>query len=180
MALGAFGQDENDDLEGEFNRNKTKPKGSKESFWKDVRFGGQFWASFGNPTYIELSPMAFKPINQKLITGLGFSYMYQSFNQGGVKREFNVFGPRALAQYYFLPTLFAHAELEALNLPFYDPMRNEEVREWVASPLIGLGFIQRFGSGIGGLYASLLYNPVFNPDRSPYPNAFVFRMGMIF
>jgi hypothetical protein len=70
-----------------------------------------------------------------------------------------------------------HQETELLNLEVYDFLNDKVKRKNIISPLIGAGYIQRFGD-TGGLFLMALFNLNETTD-SPYSNPII-RVGFNF
>ncbi len=146
-----------------------------------LRYGGSFGAFFGQQTYIELAPKVGYKVNERLVAGLGFNYIYFSVKDYGQKFVSHIYGPTAFAQFALLSGLFAYGEYNAYNVAAYNPLPpyNSE-RVWIGSAPVGLGYYS--GGQIGGVYIAVLYDLINNPS-SPYYNGSVpilFRVGFLF
>jgi hypothetical protein len=153
---------------------------SKSGFdWSKVNGGGNFAFNFGNVNFLEISPVAGYPLNEKLMVGAGVSYI--SFWGQGSNGSFSwsYFGGRLFGRHRLFDQVFAHAELEMLNVPYYLPNGSDVQRKWITSPLVGLGYFFPF-SQRGGIQATLLYNTNYQPAYSPYPSDLIWRMGFFF
>ena len=150
------------------------------SFWKHVRVGGNFGASFGTYTYIQATPIVGYVFNDKLFAGVSGTYIYQSQKLGnGAKISYNIYGVSLMGRYTIYEGLFLNAEYEALNYAYYDYVSNSDRRIWVNSPFIGAGYISSFDN-FRGPYIMALYNLNYNPNTTPYPSPWVIRIGMLF
>lgn len=150
---------------------------SDETFWNRISFGGNMGGWFGNPTFLELSPVATYAFTERFMAGPGITYIYYSERNRSTGYRFTstVYGGRLLSRYLITDNIFAQAELEGLSLP-YAVRTTERRRFWVVSPLIGGGMRAPLGRR-GGVFVTILYNPIYRPDRSPYASPFIFRVG---
>lgn len=160
---------------------ENKKSKAKEDFVEKLQFGGSFGAFFGQQTYVELSPKVGYKVNERLVAGLGFNYIYFSLKDYGQKFVTHIYGPTVFAQYALVSGLFAYGEYNAYNVAAYNPLPpyNSE-RMWIGSAPIGLGYYS--GGEIGGVYIAVLYDLINNPN-SPYYNGSVpilFRVGFLF
>jgi len=154
-------------------RKKEKPAEEKEDIWKKLVFGGGLGLSIGNPTYIDISPIVGYRINEKVTAGIGLNYQYYSYDYGNYLFATNIYGGSVFGRYYFKKDLFAHGEVEYLNLASYN---NPEKRIGVESVLVGGGYMQHF-SAHSGLVAMVLYN-LTQTDYSPYASPLIIRLGV--
>ncbi len=141
-------------------------------------FGGNLGLQFGNQTYIDISPLVGYKITEKFSAGLGITYIYykQRFpNYPQYNYETSIYGGRVFSRYYIIENLFAHTEIEMLNMEVFDVIKYEYKRKNILSPFVGAGYVQRFGQS-SGIYIMLLYNLNDTPD-SPYSNP-VIRIGV--
>jgi hypothetical protein len=147
--------------------------------WSKVNPGGSFALNFGTVNFVELSPLAGYPLNDKLMLGAGITYLaFWGHNQYG-RFSRTIYGGRLFARQMLLDQVFAHAELESLNVPFYLNNSTELQRKWVSSPLVGAGYFFPFAQR-GGFQATLLYIVNRQPAYSPYPSNIIWRMGFFF
>ena len=84
-------------------RNYSQPlrrlDSSEGNFWDNVRFGGNIGLQLGNPINILLSPsMAYLPqadfLDDKLMLGVGASYIYSRVKYADVNYSSNIYGGR--------------------------------------------------------------------------------------
>lgn len=150
----------------------------------------EFWLSFGNSTYIEVSPMLGYHVMDRLVVGLGPHYIYQSVKttpSNPYSYETHVFGIKGFARFalitnaeQFLPInlfndLFVHVEYEGMSLEkniYYN--QGDQGRFLYHGFLIGGGFNQRLG-----MYNSVSFMVLWDLNEtstSPYSNP-VFRIG---
>lgn len=169
-------------LNGEEESPKNIDAQDKPSFRDRLFFGGNFGLQFGSITNIDISPLVGYRITPRFSAGLGITYQYIRYNDfdyntsvygGRVFSRFIVTGPNA-------PTnVFIHAEYEMLNGDVINPNTLLIEKDWVPGAFAGLGFIQ----GIGGRAAfglTVLYNFLYDPERSFYGSPWVVRAGFTF
>ncbi|HNR21109.1 MAG TPA: hypothetical protein PKN75_13850 [Bacteroidia bacterium] len=145
-------------------------------------YGGNLGLQFGTVTYIDISPTIGYKITEKFHAGIGATYIYYSekyplTNGQTYTYKTDIYGGKVFTRYYVLENLFLHHETEVLNLEVYDPLNDKVERKNILSPLLGAGYIQRFGES-SGLYLMVLFNLNETPD-SPYTNPII-RMGLSF
>jgi len=146
---------------------------SQNGFSADRIFtGGDVRVDIGNvETVIELSPIVGYRFTEKLRAGVGLTYIY--YENKNFNFSSNVYGGRLFGQYNIWENLFAHTELELLNLGRYDLAGNSD-RIFVPGVLVGGGYQQSLG-GNSGASVMILYNITQSP-YTPYPNP-VIRIG---
>ncbi|PIE86286.1 MAG: hypothetical protein CSA05_01215 [Bacteroidia bacterium] len=155
-------------------------KEKKQRKWKlneKVFFGGSLGLQFGTYTHIDIAPLIGYRFTPKFSVGGGVSYSY--FRESTTDFQSSIYGASVFSQYVLFQGLFAHVELEGLNLESYsiyvDANNNyyyeSEGRAWVGSYLLGAGFRQPIGERAAINYM-ILWN--LNETRnSPYQNPIV-------
>jgi len=156
--------------------------GAESNFWDNVRFGGNLGLQFGNPTYVLLSPsIAYIPpaeiLDEKLMLGLGVTYIYSKVKYADVNYVSNIYGGRLFARYLVTDNLFAYTEYESLNAPNY--INDNSQRTWVNSFFVGGGYLQSVG-GRGGFSVTVLYNLAWTPNNLIYSSPWNIRFGVMF
>ena len=152
------------------------------NFWDNVRFGGNIGLQLGNPTNILISPsMAYVPqadfLDEKLMIGLGVTYIYSKVKYADVNYSSNIYGGRVFGRYLITDNIFAHLEFESLNAPNYVKVSNS--RTWVNSFFVGGGYQQSIGNR-GGFSVSILYNLAWTPTNIIYSSPWNIRFGVMF
>ena len=151
-----------------------------------LRLGGSFGLGFGTVTNVNLSPMAGLNVTDKLIAGVGATYMW--FHSKRFNVNSNYYGGRAFLMYSVLPMVTLQAEYEGLNVQYYNNVDRRYVRTWIGSPLIGGAYTQPLGGRFTrGVHMTLLYNlryqnqlnPFTGQNISPYSSPFVFRITFL-
>ena len=146
-----------------FSQQKEK---AKEGFtWDKVVIGGNFGASFGQYTFVNVSPNVGYYFAKNLIIGVGGTYIYYDEPFYGSS---NMFGGRVFSNYFLFEHFVLHAEYEVLNMEVYDFYGFSE-RKNIGSLLVGGGLRSALG---GRSFASimLLYNlneSVYSPYSNP-------------
>ncbi len=149
--------------------------------WRDrIIPGGNFGASFGNITFVQLAPLIGYRLTDRASAGLGFNYIYMRVRDQWGTYSSSLYGPRSYGRYMLTPNLFAQGEFEYLNVEAYDPLINDYARRWFSIPLLGGGFMVPFGQR-GGFSFTALYNLNHQPGVPPYGGSpFVIRTGFSF
>lgn len=147
-------------------------------------FGGNFGASFGRWTFVDISPMVGYRVTPRFSVGVGTTYQYQSDRDFDISQS--VYGGRLFSRYTiateFLGTgnLFAHAEYEALfaKLSYGSSTVRSETTLFPAF-FIGGGLAIPIGNR-SAFTISALYNPFYNQDNTLYGNPLQIRVGGFF
>ncbi|MEX2380668.1 MAG: hypothetical protein WD530_07980 [Vicingaceae bacterium] len=145
---------------------KKEKRASKKGFDSDrLRFGGSFGASFGQVTFVELSPTIGYLVKDYWLAGVGGRYMFYEDNHPYFYYKTNIYGGSVFNQFYLLENIILHGEVETLNL---DDRRNIKNRVNVTSVFVGGGYRSMISDRA---FASilLLYN-INESYNSPYTN----------
>ncbi len=138
-------------------------------------YGGNIGGSVSNTgSFVLAQPMVGYKIKPKTILGAGFTYVYQSYNYGGVKFSSNAYGPMLFARQNLLPIIFLHTEWHPINYErFYTYNKSERV--WSNQYFIGGGY------GGDGAQIYVLYNLLYNEKTSFYNvSPWLIRIGFLF
>ncbi len=145
------------------------------SSWRNrIFYGGYAWASFGNLTWVDLSPQVGYMVNERVAVGMGIKYQYREIRS--IRFSDHLFGYQAFGRLNLTRQVFAQGEFENISLTFEDRLERRS-RIWVPGAFLGGGFFQSAGSRMG-FSIMLLYNFLYDPLRSPYPSPWVIRMGV--
>jgi hypothetical protein len=150
---------------------EPKKKESKEATeqkwnWQNFRLGGSFGLSFGNITYIDISPTAgYFVIPNKLQVGVSTKFIY--YNDKFINYNTAIYGGGIYGMYNIWKGVFAQSQFELINKDSYFDI-NKRVN--VPHLLIGGGYMQEVGS-LGNIYISALLN-VLDTDESIYAPTF--------
>lgn len=151
-----------------------------------LRLGGSFGLGFGTVTNINVSPMVGLNLTDKLVSGVGATYMWYYSKRFNVNS--NYYGGRAFLMYSVLPMVTLQAEYEGMNVQYFNNVDRRYVRTWIGSPLIGGAYTQPLGGRFTrAVHMTLLYNlnyqnqlnPYTGQNISPYSNPFVFRVTFL-
>lgn len=156
----------------------------KEPWTDKISYGGNIGATFGTGfSSVLLQPLAFYSITEKTMAGAGFTYIYwsQKYTYAGKTETFsdNVYGLNLFARQVLFDPLFIHAEYNPLNFTFFNYQTLQEERIWQNAFYLGGGLQQRFNDR-GGYYIMLLYDVMWDANRSFYPTPYDIRMGFYF
>jgi len=144
---------------------KSPPK--KSNILDKLDFGGYLGAQFGDIIMVEISPLAIYHINERLHSGLGFTYQYYKDNY--YNYQSSAYGLTLLARYFVWRDLFAHMEYDPIYITdSYYSIDNNGL--WVHDFLIGGGYRQWMGDkaymtimilfNVNEVPASLYRNPI--------------------
>ena len=153
----------------------------KERFWDRVTIGGNIGLQFGTQTNILLSPAIgyipkSKYLKDRLMVGVGITYMYSRARYYGSTYESNIYGGRTFIRYIVFQNFFAYVEDEFLNAPLLTLTGNE--RQWVNSVFLGGGYLLQLTKK-GGIMISVLYNLSWTPIHPLYQNPWNIRVGFM-
>ena len=157
------------------NTQNTQQNGNSELL-QHLRFGGNFYLSYFNGAYIDVSPMVGYKLNEKGTTfGVGLNMIYTSSRYSN-SSSFD-YGARVFIQQPIARMFFIQAEIETMNARagnFYDITAAADplARKWEVYPLVGVGFYPgRTRGGDSNYYISLSYNLSFpNSGYNGYGN----------
>lgn len=144
------------------------------------RFGGMVGASFGTYTYVELSPRVHYLVQDNLGIGTGISYYYWKDNQSyppgfNVKTEGSVYGLNFFGWYNPIGSIILQGEFEPLNFEVFNYENQVWEREWVNGLLLGGGIRQQ--AGRANMFFVVLYNVLYDVNRTFYSSPWVIRIG---
>ncbi|WP_338766896.1 hypothetical protein WAF17_04735 [Bernardetia sp. ABR2-2B] len=152
-------------------------------------FGGNFGASFGNQTFIDVSPMVGYRITPRFSAGVGITYQYQRINDrfGNLLGKQSIYGGRVFSRYNIandflgVGNLFAHTEYETLFAKYSINNFNgtAEGTELFPAFFIGGGFAFPIGNR-SAFTISALYNPFYDEFNSLYTSPLQIRIGGFF
>ncbi len=160
---------------------RREAEGPKENWMERITLGGNFGLSFGNYTYVNLSPLVGYRITDRFTAGGGITYIYSRVKYPGLQSFSNsIYGGRVMAQYAIIPRLAPTFEYEALNVVDYMDASGREARRWIGNPMIGATVLFPIGRKSNfGLTALYNLNYTTNQIYSPYGSPWVIRMGVM-
>ena len=145
-------------------------------------FGSSFWFN-ANTSYIELCPVIAYRFPKRLITGVGYRYIYRRDRFYGV--DLNSYGPDFFARLQLLRMVYLWSEYEILNNQYIAQVVGNDINKETTTTealFAGLGFIKSLGKrGRGGLSVQVLYNFLYERDDiNPYYSPVTYRVGYYF
>lgn len=156
---------------------------SKRSFSEKFGFGlgTGFWIT-PSQTYIEVSPSVAYRFPKRLITGVGYRYIYR--HDRVIDRDYNSWGPNVFARFDLLKRVYLWTEYETLKSEYRQddvPSASKETYS-VDSWFTGLGWVKSVGrKSRGGVSVQVLYNMLYDDDgRNPYYSPWTYRVGYFF
>ena len=158
-------------------------------FSERLVYGGNFGLAFGSQTLIDLSPTIGYRLSSQFTIGTGITYKYSQIKDYTLDMNTskwydyssNVFGGSLWARYHIIENVFAHAELEQLQINYnYTSVEGSVPTKinnnvGVTSILVGGGYRQPIGNRVY-FNILLLYN-LNETDFSPYKNPII-RAGI--
>ena len=149
--------------------------------------GGSLGASFGNYTFVNVSPQVGYMFNQYITAGAGINYIYNSYKySNGDRDNYSFAGINLFSRVFPVRFLFLSVQPEINyswgKLKYGDyagaPPDLELPGKWVPAFLVGAGAVLSPG-GKGGIFLSLQYDVIQN-SRSPYGTVPYFNIGFGF
>ena len=162
---GAFAQDDEDSVEGKKGFDKSR-----------LFFGGNFGASFGNSTFVNISPQVGYLFNQYLAAGLGVNYIYSSYTERDAngdkyyKESYGNAGLNVFGRFYPIRQGFIMVQPEYNytwgRQKYYTTGQEFDLEsKFVPSLLVGAG--AAIPAGKGAMIIMVQYD-VIQDERSPY------------
>ena len=157
----------------------------------DFGFGGSFWIN-SRESYIELCPSIAYRFPKRLVTGVGYRYIYRhikEYNNQDISNDLHTYGPTVFAKLDLFRRLYFWTEYEFLNTQYFVPSDNpfsntlDRETQDIDSWFVGLGISKGVGkSGRGGISVQVLYNVLYDDDLAynPYYSAWTYRIGFFF
>jgi hypothetical protein len=146
-----------------------QPQSQQDSFWQNVRFGGNIGLNFGNQfTNIVVAPQAVYQFSPQigLGAGLNYSYIKQNFNDGfSADFKSTILGGSLIGIANPVEFLQVSADLEYLhvNRNFEDPSFRDD-SYWVPALFLGAGYRQ------DNFVIGARYDVLYDRNRSVYQN----------
>lgn len=145
-----------------------KSSDDKMRFTDRLFWGGNLGAWFGNPTFVDISPLVGIQITKKYSMGVGAIYNYYSYKYFNYTYKTNLWGGRIYARYFILENVFAQVGWDRINRDdFYSKSPNARI--WIDNILVGGGLrypisdnFYAIASGFWNLNQSV-YSPYSNP-----------------
>lgn len=152
-------------------------------------FGGNLGASFGDYTFVNVSPQVGYMFSNMFTAGAGINYVHSSYktrySNEEITESYNYAGINLFGRVF--PTNFLFASLQPeINyswgkIKFENNTQPdiEQDAEWIPTILVGAGVMMGGRGGRGGLMLSIQYDLAQNP-RSPYGTSPFIGMGFSF
>lgn len=149
--------------------------------------GGNLGLSFGDFTYINVSPLVGYRFSPLFAAGLQLNTQYESVKYYNTadrlqrRDRYTMVGGGIFGRIYPIPQLFLHVQPEENFLvgrrKYYDGTPEARYRTHVTSVLAGGGYAAPVGNGGSEFSVMILYDVLQQPD-SPYGNQPIFRAGV--
>jgi len=166
-------------------QNRAVQDDQQRGFQKEnLRFGGNLGATFGNTTFVDISPAIGYQFTHRFQAGLGLIYNYYSFRDwiSGNRFSMSVYGVKPYAQFSVLQLPSFHiilrAEYGLLNYDVNFWWFREPKREWVHYPLLGGGVLLPVGQG-GGIMIQAMWD-LYEKEHSIYSRNPIIQVGFMF
>jgi len=160
-------------------KSKPAPNTDKTPFYKKLRYGGTGSLQFGTITSVMLNPRVAYPVNDRLLAGLGLTYLYVSDGRFEPKLEQSIYGFSPFVNYRVYGPIALAAEYELLRAQVVEGFINGTNpvfgEEWVSALYLGGAYLPDESP----FYFSILFNVLYDPLRSVYANP-VIRVGVLF
>ena len=142
-----------------------------------VTLGGNFQILRGNPIAADLSPLIGFRWTKKWLLGIGGTYRVTLSQENKLSYlvDQDVMGYQSFAEYRLIKGFYLHGSFERMATRT-DPKVEDESWQWVNGGLAGLGKSYRLTKKIKG-NALILYNFFYESGKSPYPRAWMIKMG---
>jgi hypothetical protein len=150
---------------------------SRNTFWRDLQWGGTLSLQFGLVDLVLLNPRVGYPVTEDLQVGMGFTYLYVNDDRFTPPLERSAYGVNPFANYRIFGPVALSAQYELLNtdvVAFYQGFEPVFERDWVHGLYLGGSYMPQGG----GLFISLLYTVLYDPNRSIYANP-VIQIGFM-
>ncbi|GGX24696.1 hypothetical protein [Aquimarina muelleri] len=141
------------------------------SFWSNVRFGGNLGIGFSNDTFnAVVAPSAIYEFNKWFSAGLGVSFGYSSFDNKRLNQKINStnYGASIITLLNPFPKLQISAEFEEMgvsrNIKFSDKKITEDY--WYPALFIGAGY------RVGFMALGIKYDVLYDDKKSIYGSAY--------
>ncbi len=152
----------------DFNPPAPKPEKEKKPFWSwdKVYGGGGIGLQFGNITLVNVAPDIGYKITERYSAGVGIRYIYLGDRRINPPYEMSIYGGSFFNRFIITDFLFAHAEYEILNGPWYYPYNSKRFN--LNNVWVGGGLRQAVGNASLNIMALWnLNDELFNPFPNP-------------
>ncbi|MBI4649566.1 MAG: hypothetical protein HY738_23935 [Bacteroidia bacterium] len=183
-------------------QDEVKPHANKKFDPSRLRYGGDFWLSFGRITSINASPKVGYQLTDRFVPGLGIiyqyyreeientylvnnttqtdKYLYKTTIYGGcITSAFILIQDFSKLTAFDIGSIIAYSEYQIINLDVYSPNSNgayyDDGNRWINRFLIGGGIRQKISSHSS--ISLLILWDIINSQYSPYQNP-TFQLGI--
>lgn len=139
----------------------------------NIKFGFNYHLQL---QHIDLAPIVFYRINNRVDAGVGLNYLYYYRNNDSGNRR--ALGTNIFTRVYFLRNFFLHLEYLYCNVPYRNDLNFEYSRVYIANFFSGLGYRQPVTSKVESYIYGLI--DLTHRDESPYKNLVVVKLGISF
>ncbi|MFY0592014.1 hypothetical protein [Roseivirga sp.] len=146
------------------------------SFTERVIIGGNLQVNRQQPASVDLALNLTYPLGLKSAIGLSGTTRIFVEKPKGVQTKDKATGLRSFARYEFWKSFFVQGNFEYTQLRPTDVNETDLGEDWVQSALIGLGRKLTLKKNIQ-MNFTLFYDLLFDEDKSPSNQAWVFRLG---
>jgi hypothetical protein len=153
-----------------------EPFVEKRKLKDNISLGGNIGLSFGDITFINLSPRIGYKVNEKLSSGVGITYQYLNDKRYDPDFISSIYGGSIFSTFTVIEDFFLQTELEILNVEkrFSSDLRANRI--FIPVWLVGGGYRVSVG-GNSFLMMTLLYDLI-QDTNSPYGNNLIIRGGI--
>ena len=150
--------------------------------------GGSVGFSFGDYTFVNISPLIGYRLSPKFAAGININAQYASQRLRDIdgftyeRNNYRMFGGGVFARFYPIPQFFLHAQPEYNSISLkrseydYDPVRRTSDRYGAPSLLLGGGYAQPIGAN--SAFTFMILYDVLQDKNSPYMNRPIFSGGI--
>jgi hypothetical protein len=141
-------------------------------------YGGGVGVSFGDITYVEVSPLLGYRVDDRLSVGGSLIFRYRDDDRFSPSVNTSDYGGGLFARYTVVAPFFLQAEYEYLNYEVLRPDRSTE-RMNANSVFAGGGVTHPLNRNVS-LFATVLYNLTYSSydEPGPYSSPWVVRFGV--
>lgn len=141
------------------------------SFWSNVRFGGDLGIGFSNNTFnAVVAPSAIYEFNEWFSTGLGLKFGYSSFENDRIYQKINStnYGASIITLFNPFYGLQISAELEEMGVSRNIKLSDQKITEnyWYPALFVGAGYKTNF------MTIGIKYDLLYDDKKSIYGSAY--------
>jgi hypothetical protein len=145
-------------------------------------FGGNFGLSFGNYTFVNLSPQLGYRFNRIVAAGAGINFQYSSlkYRNPDYRETYSVTGLNIFGRVYPIEQILLQVQPEMNytwgKAKYYDGRPDFKINgRYVPSLLLGGGAV--IPAGRGGAFVAMVQFDVLNRPGNPYGNRAIYNFG---